>query len=134
MNALLPPRPRKAISLTALIDVVFILLMFFMLTSSFTQWNSQQIKASISGDSTASADDSDMQFLLLRSGGQASVFSAGERSGVEPLAQALQRLNPDAAVTLIPDATLSVQQILDSIATLRRAEITQISLGQSSPL
>ncbi|OUR74405.1 biopolymer transporter TolR [Methylophaga sp. 41_12_T18] len=32
---------RKAISLTPLIDVVFILLLFFMLTSTFTQW--QQI-------------------------------------------------------------------------------------------
>ncbi|GAA6135897.1 hypothetical protein NBRC116188_26870 [Oceaniserpentilla sp. 4NH20-0058] len=31
-------RRAKPISLTALIDVVFILLMFFMLTSSFSQW------------------------------------------------------------------------------------------------
>lgn len=33
-----PLRRAKPISLTALIDVVFILLMFFMLTSSFNQW------------------------------------------------------------------------------------------------
>ena len=31
-------RRARPISLTALIDVVFILLMFFMLTSSFSQW------------------------------------------------------------------------------------------------
>lgn len=134
MNALLPARPRKAISLTALIDVVFILLMFFMLTSSFTQWNSQQIKASVGGEQVASSHTGDMQFLLLKNDGLASVFSAGKRSGAEPLEQALQRIDASALVTLIPDAELTVQQILDSIATLHRADITQISLGQSSQL
>lgn len=134
MNALLPPRPRKAISLTALIDVVFILLMFFMLTSSFTKWNSQQIKASVGGDSVAATQDKDMQFLLLMRDGQAAVFKGSERSGAEPLDQALLRLDAKALVTLVPDAELTVQQILDSIATLRHAEITQISLGQSSQL
>lgn len=34
----------KPISLTALIDVVFILLMFFMLTSSFTHWQMLDLK------------------------------------------------------------------------------------------
>lgn len=32
------PKRKNAISLTPLIDVVFILLLFFMLTSSFTPW------------------------------------------------------------------------------------------------
>jgi len=34
----------RPISLTALIDVVFILLMFFMLTSSFSQWQMLNLK------------------------------------------------------------------------------------------
>ncbi|MGK0476314.1 MAG: biopolymer transport protein ExbD, partial [Oleispira sp.] len=32
------PKQRNLISLTPLIDVVFILLVFFMLTSSFVEW------------------------------------------------------------------------------------------------
>lgn len=33
-----PPRRKSSISLTPLIDVVFILLLFFMLATSFTDW------------------------------------------------------------------------------------------------
>ena len=39
------PRRRRAISLTALIDVVFILLLFFMLTSTFTHWKAIELEA-----------------------------------------------------------------------------------------
>ena len=38
-----PPCPRSRISLTALIDVVFILLLFFMLTTQFTRWRSLDV-------------------------------------------------------------------------------------------
>ena len=37
---------RKLIGLTPLIDVVFILLLFFMLTSSFFQWQSLDLTMS----------------------------------------------------------------------------------------
>ena len=45
-HAVFPAYARRAkpISLTALIDVVFILLMFFMLTSSFSQWQMLDLK------------------------------------------------------------------------------------------
>ncbi len=45
-------RPRRAISLTPLIDVVFILLLFFMLTTQFS--NRQGISISVLGDSAES--------------------------------------------------------------------------------
>lgn len=38
-----PPRRRSLISLTPLIDVVFILLVFFMLASSFLHWRSIEL-------------------------------------------------------------------------------------------
>ncbi|WP_019627285.1 biopolymer transporter ExbD [Thioalkalivibrio sp. ALJT] len=39
------PRRRNLISLTPLIDVVFILLVFFMLASSFLEWRAVQLEA-----------------------------------------------------------------------------------------
>lgn len=39
------PRRRAAVSLTPLIDVVFILLVFFMLASSFIDWRSVELGA-----------------------------------------------------------------------------------------
>ncbi|MBQ0782542.1 MAG: biopolymer transporter ExbD [Thalassolituus oleivorans] len=48
-------RRARPISLTALIDVVFILLMFFMLTSSFSQW--QMLDLTIPSTHQAAKDD-----------------------------------------------------------------------------
>ncbi|OOC09384.1 ExbD/TolR family protein, partial [Thioalkalivibrio halophilus] len=41
------PRRRNLISLTPLIDVVFILLVFFMLASSFLDWRAVELEASM---------------------------------------------------------------------------------------
>ena len=43
-------RRAKPISLTALIDVVFILLMFFMLTSGFSQWQMLELSVPTSSE------------------------------------------------------------------------------------
>ena len=45
-------RRARPISLTALIDVVFILLMFFMLTSSFSQWQMLDLLVPTSNEQT----------------------------------------------------------------------------------
>jgi len=52
----LPLRSGRKISLTALIDVVFILLMFFMLTSTFSHWQSLPL-SSASGSVSSSSPD-----------------------------------------------------------------------------
>lgn len=54
LNKSLPKR-RHAISLTPLIDVVFILLLFFMLSSSFVPW--RQINVSMPTGTTASNNE-----------------------------------------------------------------------------
>lgn len=46
------PVRRRQISLTPLIDVVFILLLFFMLTSSFVQWRSMELHVSASASTS----------------------------------------------------------------------------------
>lgn len=49
----LPLRRQRAISLTPLIDVVFILLLFFMLSSSFVQWRQIDLSAAQASESNA---------------------------------------------------------------------------------
>lgn len=132
MSTLLATRPRKGISLTALIDVVFILLMFFMLTSSFTQWNSQKIQARSAGDTTEKASKDKEQFLLVLGNNRAAAFLDGQRQPEETISLAINALNPDILVTLVPDREASVQQILNSIAALNQAHFQHIALGQSS--
>lgn len=61
-------RPRRAISLTPLIDVVFILLLFFMLTTQFG--SKQGLAISVPGNSTetASAAVEQLRINLLSDG------------------------------------------------------------------
>jgi biopolymer transport protein ExbD len=132
MNTLLAARPRKGISLTALIDVVFILLMFFMLTSSFTPWNSQKIQARSAGDPIEKASKDKEQFLLVLGNNRAAAFLDGQRQPEKTISLAINALNPDILVTLVPDREASVQQILNSIAALNQAHFQHIALGQSS--
>ena len=57
------PVHRRAISLTPLIDVVFILLLFFMLSSTFIQWR----QIDVSAPTEASSDTKTQRILTLKS-------------------------------------------------------------------
>ncbi|SBS35999.1 Biopolymer transport protein ExbD [Marinomonas spartinae] len=60
------PKRKQAISLTPLIDVVFILLLFFMLTSSFVPWRSVDTPLSVPAHDTAKPDKDDFLVLTLK--------------------------------------------------------------------
>ena len=66
MNDFVQKRRRAPLSLTALIDIVFILLMFFMVTTSFTPLRSITLTQ---GVSESSKSDELPNFLLLREDG-----------------------------------------------------------------
>ncbi|MEM6511988.1 MAG: biopolymer transporter ExbD [Pseudomonadota bacterium] len=59
--------PRKRASITSLIDVIFLLLLFFMLSSTFSRFSEIEISvASSSGNSSASSDNN---LLLIEATG-----------------------------------------------------------------
>ncbi|BFM50422.1 biopolymer transporter ExbD [Marinomonas sp. THO17] len=60
------PRRKNAISLTPLIDVVFILLLFFMLTSSFVPWRTVDTPLSVASDSPKPEGEVDNLILTLK--------------------------------------------------------------------
>ena len=68
-TALYHPR-RRPISLTPLIDVVFILLMFFMLTSAFTRWKAVDLRLPTTSSDTSPKKP---QALLLHTDGSLSL-------------------------------------------------------------
>lgn len=61
MNLRRPTRRRRA-SITSLIDVIFLLLLFFMLTSSFTRFS--EIELTVSGE-TAAVTAADAEIIRL---------------------------------------------------------------------
>lgn len=60
------PKRKNAISLTPLIDVVFILLLFFMLTSTFVPWRIVDTPLSVASDVQTPPQEKDNLILTLK--------------------------------------------------------------------
>jgi biopolymer transport protein ExbD len=120
------PRPRRRISLTPMIDVVFLLLVFFMLAARF-------------------GPDQALPLVLGAGAGPwqgpprlVDVGPAGQRlNGVEVTPEALvARLVPlvtstGDAIVLRPDAGASLQRLVDVIGTLTAAGYTGLVLVEA---
>ncbi len=119
----------RLISLTPLIDVVFILLIFFMLASSFLDWRAVDLK--LSGDAAAGAASDRTLVLTLESGGGLGL----EGASLEPAA-ALERVSerlagrPDLAIVLRPQPGVVLQRVVDLMDSLKTLGARDIALAR----
>jgi biopolymer transport protein ExbD len=117
---------RPVISLTPLIDVVFILLVFFMLASSFLDWR----YVTMDTPAARAAAPSDAPALTLVVSGD-GVRVDGEAVGAaEMIAAARQHLeqNPGSAVRLQPAGETSLQRVMDVLDALSGASLAPLAL------
>ncbi|MGB1092794.1 MAG: ExbD/TolR family protein [Oceanobacter sp.] len=108
----LPQRRARGLSLTALIDVVFILLMFFMITSSFSLWRSFEL-VSASPSSQPAAEPLTQPILVLQESGAVRLQAGEERTDWGSLDQALA--NEELANALRQAAEKTEQQALAAL-------------------
>ncbi len=117
-------RPRRRlISLTPLIDVVFILLVFFMLASSFSQWRVVDLTV---GGNGGEADDRQVERVLLDADGP---VWGGEVRTPEALVDALERRRPDAIQVRVADG-VALQRAVDLVEALRAVDGAAVSLAE----
>jgi len=119
-------RRKKLITLTPLIDVVFILLLFFMLSSSFLKWKSIELTI----DSTNGGVTSDSRSLLLRLIDDQTVGLSGRRMHIDdlPIALAAVRAKSNPKVMIESRDTVSMQSMLDVFDYLEKVGLTQYGL------
>jgi biopolymer transport protein ExbD len=106
------PRPafhRRALSLTPLVDVIFLLLLFFMLTSTFSRYAEVEIAAATAG---SGAQSGQTRFVQL---GATRLRLAGRDVTLDALAQ----MPGDGAVLVSLEADVTAQRLIDLIAVLR---------------
>lgn len=121
-----PRRRRAAISLTPLIDVVFILLIFFMFASSFLDWRTIRLDAAAPGGGPA------LEGALL-----VEVTPAGLRVGGRPIAAEALRLRvaalleerADLRVVVRPATGATLQATVDALELLAGAGARGVSLA-----
>ncbi|KGK41203.1 hypothetical protein LH51_16485 [Nitrincola sp. A-D6] len=120
---------RKPLSLTPLIDVVFILLLFFMLTSSFIKWHNLELAVSAPSQSTSQSNESPPLLVKLNAEGKLSVsgqtFAAHDDA---PLQQLLVD-NTDARVILFTADEANIQLIVSTLDRLKRLGAEGVSLN-----
>ncbi len=117
---------RRRLTMTSLIDVIFLLLLFFMLSSTFSRF--AEVELSTAGAGGAGTSDVKMSFLQLgendlRVDGQDVVIGAlpGTFAGISPQAETLQVI-----VSLHDDVT--AQRLADVLVILRRIERLKINV------
>ncbi len=109
-----PWRPRP-VALTSLIDIIFLLLLFFMLSSTFTRFGEVPLMNACGGAGTDVAP----LFLQLR---PEALMLNGEAITVDALVDRLSvREAPDETQTLLItlDPAVTSQQLVDLLAVLR---------------
>ena len=115
MLALPPPRPHKRLSLTPMIDVVFLLLVFFMLASQFGV--DRVLPMAAGGDGSGYSGPPRLVTIELD-----GVFLNGIRTDPEALPTALSPLTTTNAdvIVLRPAAGVPLQSLMDVASALRQ--------------
>lgn len=131
MLSLAHTAPRRRLALTPLIDVVFLLLMFFMLTSSFDKFAT--IDLSIGGKATAGSSTTKISNIIVRvhENGRLDINGLSvemKNFTNEVLAQiGTQALNFDKVRILLQPRTKSQSQaIVDVVYALQNVKINNI--------
>ncbi|MEM7171619.1 MAG: biopolymer transporter ExbD [Pseudomonadota bacterium] len=120
-----PPRRRARISLTPLIDVVFILLVFFMLASNFTQW--RQIEIDVPQRAGQGAGAKGSVFLEVTPDG---LRLSGQVISDEELSRQLSRLarvRPTQKILIKPAKGVPLQRAVIILELVDQAGIQNVS-------
>jgi biopolymer transport protein ExbD len=113
----LPVRRPKPFRVTALIDVIFILLLFFMLSSNFLRYS----EIPIAGGMAAAAGG--MPSIVLRVEKDGQVVVNGTRTNVEGLESLLEKIDPPlgTSAAVVGGRTGTVQDLVAVTGILRKA-------------
>ena len=117
------------ISLTPIIDVVFILLIFFMLATNFQSFNKTEIKIS---NETASISQSDKKIFLIEFNEESEFKLNGTVASLDSIKSDIissQNKNDDFVVIAKPSKGADVQLLLGVLASLKSSNIDNVTLG-----
>ena len=119
----------RLISLTPLVDVVFILLVFFMLASSFLDWRSVELNVS----SGVGAATSAQRAILISLGSDGSIAVASKPVATQALRSVMTAKlaeKPEQRVVIRSDPGVTLQRAIDTLDLVRTIGATDVSLAR----
>ncbi len=128
----LPARRKNSISLTPLIDVVFILLLFFMLSSTFNQAKQIELSSAMTGKAKQVTSSTTTQKILLYSENDVEVNGVRYEWRSQ---QMLDQLASFAAngdnVVLAARSHVSVQSVIKLIDQVSVSGVKNLNISES---
>ena len=117
---------RRRLSMTSLIDVIFLLLLFFMLSSTFSRFAEVELSTASAGG----ADSSDVETSFLQLG-EETLRVNGREVGLGGLPERFADMSPEAdrlqaIVSMADDVT--AQRLTDLLVILRGIDRLSISV------
>ena len=127
----MPARRRRRLPLTPLIDVIFLLLLFFMLSSTFLRFNEVEVASAGAARGGASSGTA----ALLKLTGDGTLALNGERLTRDGLMDALAALSAEGTTRLVLTAETgsAVQDLVDVLALLEAGPMPVILAGGAAP-
>ena len=126
---------RSSISLTPLIDVVFILLLFFMLTSTFNRYHSLELSSTTVGESAERVKGQPPVLVTVLGGAWISLQHVEYTLPSAEFDQQVEELRSDAPIVLVTAGPLAtIQELITGIEELqarglRRLEVLPSGAG-----
>lgn len=118
---------RKKLSLTSLIDVIFLLLLFFMLSSTFSKYSELEINAARQGSGATTESQT-----YLVSIDDTQIRLNGQLESSDSLSAKLNQPNEEnlKRVVITSSSKTSTQQLVDVLTELSKIEKLAITIAR----
>jgi len=123
-------RASPKIGLTPLIDVVFILLLFFMLASNFNRWQQMPVTASVS-EAGATSNELVIVGLQLYADKRLQLNDGSVVNLANPSwLSAILKNDANTIFKLTPADDVTVQMLVDAVDELQQLGVNSVTFGQ----
>ncbi|HEY8048818.1 MAG TPA: biopolymer transporter ExbD [Ramlibacter sp.] len=125
------PRPKEEpeINLIPFIDVLLVVLIFLMLTTTYSKFTEMQLKLPVADTDTQRDYPKEISVVITADGRYTIRGTPVNGRSVEALSQAFGEAQPqkDSVVVITADATAPVQSVISAMEAARRAGLAQIT-------
>lgn len=121
-------KKKNLINITSLVDVIFILLIFFMVTSTFKNKSEIELDLPETGTSPSNADEKQIEIFVDKEG---KIFFDGNEIQKEILSQKLTELaktEADKQVSLNADKGVTHGKIVEIMELVQKSGLTKLAV------
>ncbi len=126
-------REEPDINLIPLIDVLLVIIIFLMLTTTYSRFSGMEINLPSADASQAEAQSQELHVIVLASGDVLVNKVPVDGGGVDALAAALGKARPagarDPVIVINADAKAAHQRVIDVMQAAQRAGLPHISFA-----